>query len=129
MELAKALGTLGFNKPTGRLCTLNYGTNTLFAIGAGNPNLSDGDNGDGANSLTPAGNTEACVCPFGLDLESFQQTAIESGIDSETMAMETTLLCNIDDITSGAEDKNVHCYVIYDQHYYFNADGSVTFSN
>ncbi len=129
MELAKALGTLGFNKPTGRLSNLTYGTNTVFAVGAGSPNLSDGDNGDGANSLTPAGNTETCVCPFGLDLESFQQTAIESGIDSETMAMETTLLCNIDDITSGAEDKNVHCYIIYDQHYYFNADGSVTFSN
>ena len=36
---------------------------------------------------------------------------------------------NINAVTSGIEDKNVHCYLIFDQHYYFNEDGSVTFSN
>lgn len=130
MELAKALGTLGFTNPTGRLSTLTYGTSTAVAVAAGAPQLADGDNGDGAGvTLTSTTNTEQCVCPFGLDLESFQHTAIESGLDSETMAMETTLLLNIDAVTSGIEDKNVHCYLLFDQHYYFNADGTVTFSN
>tara|TARA_R100000388_G_scaffold94665_1_gene82651 strand:- start:1187 stop:2695 length:1509 start_codon:yes stop_codon:yes gene_type:complete len=130
MELAKALGSLGFTNPTGRLSTITYGASTVFAVGVGAPALADGDNGDGAgNTLTSSGNGDECVCPFGLDLQSFQHTAIESGVDSETMAMETTLLLNIDAVTSGIEDKNVHCYLLFDQHYYFNADGSITFSN
>ena len=130
MELAKALGTLGFTNPTGRLSTLSYGTNPAPAIAAGAPHLADGDNGDGAGAdMAPIGGQETCVCPFGLDLASFQHTAIESGVDSETMAMETTLLLEINAVTSGIEDKNVHCYLLFDQHYYFNADGSITFSN
>ena len=129
MELAKALGTLGFTNPTGRLSTIVYGTHTEFAIGAGAPVLTDGDNGDGAQTLCPGGNQDQTVTPFGIDLDSFQQTAIEGGLDSETMAMETTLICNINTVTSGIEDKNVHCYLIYDQHYYFNMDGTITFSN
>ena len=130
MELAKALGTLGFTNPTGRLSNLSYGTNPAPAVAAGAPNLADGDNGDGAgNDMTPISGAEVCVCPFGLDLASFQHTAIESGIDSETMAMETTLLLDINAVTSGIEDKNVHCFLLYDQHYYFNMDGTITFSN
>jgi len=130
MELAKALGSLGFTNPTGRLSTLIYGTNCAPAVAAGQPALADGDNGDGAgNDIAPIGGQEICCCPFGLDLDAFQHTAIEAGLDSETMAMETTLLVNINAVASGIEDKNVHCYLIYDQHYYFNADGSVTFSN
>tara|TARA_R100000805_G_C3623651_1_gene129732 strand:+ start:1546 stop:3063 length:1518 start_codon:yes stop_codon:yes gene_type:complete len=130
MELAKALGSLGFTNPTGRLSTLNYGTSTAAAIAAGAAPLADGDNGDGGgNTLTTTGDSIQSVCPFGLDLQAFQHTAIESGVDSETMAMETTLICNINAVASGIEDKNVHCYLIFDQHYYFNADGTITFSN
>jgi len=130
MELAKALGTLGFTNPTGRLSTLSYGTNPAPAIVGGEPPLADGDNGNGAGLATaPISGSEVCVCPFGIDLESFQHTAIESGLDSETMAMETTLLLNINAVTSGITDKNVHCYLLYDQHYYFNMDGTITFSN
>ena len=129
MELAKALGTLGFTNPTGRLSTITYGVNAAPAIALGEPALADGDNGNGAADIAPIGGQEVCVCPFGLDLDSFQHTAIESGVDTETMAMETTLICNINAVTSGIEDKNVHCYLVHDQHYYFNADGSVTFSN
>tara|TARA_R100001440_G_scaffold56854_1_gene76647 strand:+ start:5370 stop:6875 length:1506 start_codon:yes stop_codon:yes gene_type:complete len=130
MELAKALGTLGFTNPTGRLSTITYGVHGEFAIAAGAPVLTDGDNGDGAGqTLTPGGNQDQTVTPFGIDLDSFQQTAIEAGLDSETMAMETTLICDINAVTSGIEDKNVHCYLIFDQHYYFNMDGTITFSN
>ena len=130
MELAKALGTLGFTNPTGRLSTITYGVNCAPAVAAGQPALADGDNGNGAGAdIAPIGGQEVCVCPFGLDLDAFQHTAIEAGVDTETMAMETTLLVNINAVASGIEDKNVHCYLVYDQHYYFNADGSVTFSN
>ena len=129
MELAKAIGTLGYTNPTGRLSSTTYcvNTNTPAGVAAG-PNA-DGDNGDGANIIAPAQGQITSVCPFGLDLESFQHTAIESGVDTETMALETTLMINIGVITIGAEAKNVHTYLIYDQHYYFNADGSITFSN
>ena len=132
MELAKALGSLGFTNPTGRLSNITYGVNTPQAIAAaGVASLSDGDNGDGAgNTLTPQSNQVQSVCPFGLDLDSFQHTAIESGVNSETMALETTLLLNVSAAAgTGAEDKVVHCYLVYDQHYYFNADGTITFSN
>lgn len=130
MELAKALGSLSFVNPTGRICSLNYGVNNN-AIAA--PRMSDGDNGDGAG---PPGNTQApgsgqsvCICPFGLDLDAFQHTALEAGLDSETMSKETNLLLNIAGVLSGIEAKNVHVWVLYDQHYYFNSDGHITFSN
>jgi len=132
MELAKALGSLGFTNPTGRLSSITYGINTPQAIAAaGVALLTDGDNGDGAgNTLTPQSNQVQSVCPFGLDLQSFQHTAIESGLDSETMALETTLLINVTAAAgTGQEDKVVHCYLVFDQHYYFNADGTITFSN
>jgi len=132
MELAKALGSLGFTNPTGRLSSITYGVNTPQAIAAaGVALLTDGDNGDGAgNTLTPQSNQVQSVCPFGLDLQSFQHTAIESGLDSETMALETTLLISVSAAAgTGQEDKVVHCYLVFDQHYYFNADGTITFSN
>jgi len=129
MELAKALGSLGFTNPTGRLCSINYGVNnnTVAGVAAG-PNA-DGDNGDGALVVAPQSGQRTSSCPFGLDLDSFQHTAIEGGVDSETMALETNLIINIGVITVGAEAKNVHTYLLYDQHYYFNADGSITYSN
>jgi len=45
------------------------------------------------------------------------------------MALETTLVLNINAVTSGIEAKNVHMFLLYDQHYLFNMDGSVSFSN
>lgn len=134
MELAKALGSLGFTNPTGRLDTTCYGTSPITAVAGGFVGqLADGDNGDGAgppgNITAPISGDNQCICPFGLDLESFQHTAIESGVDTETMALESNLILNIDQVTSGIEAKNVHCFIIYDKHYYFNADGSITFSD
>ena len=128
MELAKSLGSLGFTNPTGRLAGITYGTSTAAAVALGDPALADGDNGNGAATLCPQTNDEQCVCPFGLDLDSFQHTAIESGIDSETMAMETNLIPNIAPAGVGLEDKTVDSYLIFDRHYYFNRDGSVTMS-
>ena len=79
--------------------------------------------GGGINSLL--------FCPFGLDLEAFQRTAIESGVDTKTLSLESNLLidCGTAAAGSGGEDKIVHMWILYDQHYYFNHDGSVTISN
>jgi len=82
----------------------------------------------GANIATQSQQI-ASVCPFGLDLDAFQQTAIEAGLDSETLAQETNLVLTVDNGGSGAEDKNIHTWILFDQHYYFNADGNITISN
>lgn len=135
MELAKALGSLGFRNPTGRLNTITYGV-----AGNGASGISNGDTGDGAgNTLAPGSNDVHAVCPFGLDLDAFQHTAIEAGVDSETLAQETNLILNIGPGGVGAgggavpgvglQPKVVVCYTLYDQHYYFGSDGMITFSN
>ena len=126
IELAKALGSLGYTNPTGRLNTCTYGVNRQ-AIAA--PRMSDGDNGDGVNNQAPMSGDNMCICPFGLDMDSFQHTALEAGVDSQTMALETNLILNINAVQSGIENKNVHMWMLYDQHYYFNKDGMITFSN
>tara|TARA_R100001460_G_scaffold15806_3_gene34743 strand:+ start:6644 stop:8146 length:1503 start_codon:yes stop_codon:yes gene_type:complete len=135
MELAKALGTLGFRNPTGRLNTITYGV-----AGNGASGITNGDTGDGAgNTLAPGSNDVHAVCPFGLDLDAFQHTAIEAGVDTETLSQESNLILNIGPggvgagggavPGSGLQPKLVNMYVLYDQHYYFGADGMVTFSN
>jgi len=128
MELAKALGTLGFTNPTGRLSGITYGVNNQTVLGVAAGPLADGDNGDGAAFVCTQSSEKTSVCPFGLDLDSFQQTAIEAGVDSETLALETNLILQLGGAGSGAEDKNVHTYLVFDRHYYFNADGSITTS-
>ena len=128
MELAKAFGSLGWTNPTGYLSNTTYGTNTLAAGG-----LSNGDNVIGAALVCPGNGDRYNVCPFGLDLEAFQRDALESGLDTETLSQECNLILNVNAITIGpapaAEDKNINMWVVFDQHYYFNRDGSVTFSN
>jgi hypothetical protein len=90
-----------------------------------------GDNGGGGLTLVAEASDSIYVAPFGIDLESFQHTAIESGVDSETMALDTNLLLNINSVagTIGGEDKTIHSFFCYDKHYYFNADGSVSMSD
>ena len=131
MELAKAFGALGFTTPTGYLSTLTYGTTQDVAFAAGlAPALTDGDNGDGAGgSVAPASGTSITATPFGLDLQSFQHEAIESGVNSEKMALETNLVLNISNATSGIEAKTVHMFLLFDQHYMFGADGMITSSS
>ena len=131
MELAKALGSLGFRHPTGRLNTITYATN----IGG----IANGDTGDGAGAtLAPQSISTQSVCPFGLDLDAFQHTAIEAGVDSQTLSQESNLILNIGPgdpaaavpiVGSGLQPKNVNVFVLYDQHYYFGSDGMITFSN
>ena len=121
MNLAAAFGTLGWQNPTGTLSTLTYGTDAGV--------LASGDNGNGG-PLVPIGGGTQAVCPFGVSTEAYSRAITESGQDTETMSQETYLQLNWDNgVTPGAEDKLVYMWVLFDQHYYFNKDGSVTFSN
>jgi len=126
MELAKAVGTMSKTNPTGVLSTINYGTDVA--------GLASGDNGTapggGGATLAPASDEKYCVCPFGLSTDSFKRDIAESGIDTQTLAQDTNLLLNwAAGNDSGLEDKIVHMWTLFDQHYYFNADGSITYSN
>ena len=126
-ELAKAMGTLGFAAPTGRLLnTLTYCADVASAVGA---TTASGDNGVGGAPLA-ANQTEPVYCaPFGIDLDAFQSTALEAGVDTATLAQHTSLILNIGPATIGAEDKTIHTWICYDKHYYFNRDGSVSISD
>lgn len=137
MELAKALGTLKFVNPTGRINTCTYGT---AIAGVGALGIGNGDNLDGVGGVIAPGDSGAggephLSCPRGLDTTSFQHEALEAGIDTETLSQETNLILNISTLavaaggTSGREPKNIHMWILYDQHYYFNSNGMITFSN
>jgi len=126
-ELAKAMGTLGFAAPTGRLInTLTYCADALSIAGG---LTADGDNGFGGNPLAASTNEPVFCSPFGIDLDAFQHTAIEAGVDTATLAQHTSLILNIGAATIGAEDKTIHTWICYDKQYYFNADGSVSMSD
>jgi len=121
MELAKAFGTLGFVNPTGRLSTSSWGTD---AVG-----IADGDNGGGGLNFAPQSEDPICCAPFGIDLTSFQHEALEAGVDTKTMSQESNLILNIDAAGSGAQNKTIHMWIIYDQFYLFNTNGMITFNN
>ena len=125
-ELTKAMGTLSFAAPSGAcLNTLTYIADESSNVG---PTTASGDNGVGGAPLAATSLTPNYCSAFALDLEAFQHTAVESGVDTETMALQTNLIIDVDG-TIGAEDKTIHSWSCYDKHYYFNSDGSVTMSD
>jgi len=122
LELSKAVGTMASTNPTGTLNTITYATDQV--------GLASGENGIGGATHVPTGGQTIGVCPFGLSVDSFSRDVIESGVDTQTLAQETRLLLNwAAGINSGAEAQVVHIWALFDQHYYFNMDGSVTYSN
>lgn len=132
-ELSKAMGTLSFVNPTGSMInSFTYFTDQRSTnVGAATSNGDNGTGGIGPLTLIGEATDPTYVAAFGIDLESFQHTAIESGVDSETMALDTNLLLNINSAAGniGIEDKTIHSWFCYDKHYYFNRDGSVTMSD
>ena len=59
-------------------------------------------------------------------LESFQRTAIESGVNTADRATPITLLLNIG--AQNADAVNVDCYVSYDSMYYIDESGVIRVS-
>ncbi len=121
MELAKSVGTMSKTNPTGILSTTSYGCDSV--------GLASGENGIGGVTHVPITDTKIGVCPFGITTDSFMRDVVESGIDTETLAQDSVLELNwAAGDNSAAEDQIVHIWALYDQHYYFNADGSITYS-
>ena len=122
MELAKAVGTMSKTNPTGVLSSITYGADEV--------GLASGENGIGGATHVPTSSSKLGVCPFGVSMDSFMRDVAESGVDSQTLAQETVLQLNwAPGVNSGAEAQIVHMWVLFDQHYYFNSDGSVSYSN
>jgi len=125
MELCKAFGSLGFNKPGGHHNVCTFGGSIL-----GGNALNNGDIETAAGGgiiLGPQSTNVLSMMPFGLDLDAFQHTAIEAGVDTKTLAEEVNLLLTVG--AGNAEPKIIDVWALYDQHYYFNSSGDITFSN
>ena len=122
MELAKAVGTMSKTNPTGVLSATTYATDLI--------GLASGENGIGGVTHVPASSGKLSCCPFGVSTDSFARDVVESGVDTATLAQDTALqLTWAAGINTGAEAQIVHMWVLFDQHYYFNRDGSITYSS
>ena len=118
MELKKAIGHMGKHMGTGILSATTYAT-------------TDCDNADAAMmQQSPVEDGVYKVCPFGIDLEAYQNEAVRAGLDTQSLSLDMQL--NLDIGTAGggaAEDFNVDVYTLYDVQYYINMDGSITFED
>ena len=110
MELSKCFGTTGSVVGTGCLNRLNYAV--LPGVAA---------NGRFAAS------TPFNFCPIGLDLEAFQRTAIESGINTADRSTPITLILDVG--VAQAEAMNIDCYVSFDSLYYIDSTGIISVSH
>ena len=114
-ELAKSWGSLGSVHGTGCLSTINaYTTDcdvanmTIPAAAGANP----------PNTLKFA--------PFAIDLEAFQRTAIESGVNTADQSLPISLIVNIG--AAQGESISVDAYVAYDSLYFIDETGSIRVS-
>ena len=115
-ELAKCFGVLGSVNGLGTISTINY-ANTDCAVGSMRTN---------AGAVDGAVNQSQRYAPFGLDLEAFQRTAIESGVNTADQSLPITLTINIG--AAIAEAINVDAYVAYDALYFIDEVGNIRVS-
>ena len=64
--------------------------------------------------------------PFGIDLEAFQRTAIESGVNTADRSLPISLIVDIG--AANAEAINVDAYVAYDSLYFIDSAGNIAVS-
>ncbi len=115
-ELAKCFGVLGSVNGLGTLSTINYATtDCLVASMRTNAGAVDG-----------APNQSQRYSPFGLDLEAFQRTAIESGVNTADQSLPITLTINIGAAIN--EAINIDAYVAYDALYFIDEVGNIRVS-
>jgi len=159
-ELSKAFGFLGTTIGSGVLNTLTYAPIKLtqpiaggaaqaivpgadmVKLDAGGAILRQRDitGGTGAraaappNGLTIAGHpSQMEFSPFGLDMEAFQKEAVNSGLNTESLALSMDLVLDIDNPSAAAatqqsQQVNLDIYTWYDIIYYINMDGTITYS-
>lgn len=111
MELSKCFGTTGSTIGLGILNTVNYATTDCDTAG---------------QRTTAVQNTAFRFSPFGLDLEAFQRTAIESGVNTADRSTPITLVVNIG---AAQEAINVDAYVAFDSLYYIDSTGIISVSH
>lgn len=118
MELKKAIGHMGKHIGTGILSATTYAT-------------IDCDNADaGMMQQSPVEDGVYKVCPFGLDLEAYQNEAVRAGLDTQSLSLDMQLNLDIGAAGGGAAEAfNVDVFTLYDVQYYINMDGSLTFED
>ena len=113
-ELAKCWGVLSSVNGVGILNSFNY---AIADCDVGNMPVDAGP-GAPANTLRFA--------PFGIDLEAFQRTALESGVNTADRSLPISLI--IDIAAAQAEATNIDAYVAYDSLYFIDEMGSIRVS-
>ena len=113
-ELAKCWGTLSSVNGVGVLSTPNYATTDCDVAGM----AVDAGPGNGPQSFR--------FSPFGIDLEAFQRTAIESGVNTADRSLPISLIVDIAAVN--AEAINIDAYVAYDSLYFIDEMGSIRVS-
>ena len=113
-ELAKCWGTLSSVNGVGILNSFNYATTDCDVAGM----AIDAGAGAPAQSYRFA--------PFGIDLEAFQRTALESGVNTADRSLPISLI--IDIAAAQGEAANIDAYVAYDSLYFIDEMGSIRVS-
>ena len=116
-ELSKCFGSVSSAHGTGSLSTLNY------ALNQGNVATIPRDPGAAAPIVSYQ------FAPFAMDLESFQRTALESGVNTSDRSLPITLVLNIGGGAVAANEQfNIDAYVAYDSLYFIDAMGNIRVS-
>ena len=82
---------------------------------------------DGQTGNMQAPNSRATYCPLGVDMEAFQRTAIEAGVNTADKSTPITLILNVG--TAMANSMNIDAYVSYDALYYIDSSGVISVSH
>ena len=116
-ELSKCFGSVSSAHGTGSLSTLNY------ALNQGNVATIPQDPGAGVAVVSYQ------FAPFAMDLESFQRTALESGVNTADRSLPISLLLNIGGGAAVANEQfNIDAYVAFDSLYFIDAIGNIRVS-
>lgn len=115
-ELAKCWGSVSSAHGVGSLSTLNY------AVSRGN--VAEITRDPGGALAVPSYE----FAPFAMDLESFQRTALESGVNTSDRSLPISLLLNCQGGAGANEAFNIDAYVAYDSLYFIDAIGNIRVS-
>lgn len=145
-EVNKAMGHLGTAIGSGILNTLTYGSlreGHKIINAAGNAEMASSPCFGADFTVDVVGGADAGnvrirnvgasdpmeFTPFALDLEAFQNEAVNSGIDTESLGLDMTMILDIDNGTAAqTSNVNLDFFTWHDIIYYFNSDGSITYS-
>ena len=115
-ELAKCWGSVSSAHGIGSLSTLNYARTR--------GNVAELVQDPGAGVAVPSFE----FAPFAMDLESFQRTALEAGVNTSDRSLPISLLLNIGGGAGANEAFNIDAYVAYDSLYFIDAIGNIRVS-